>query len=85
MHVLRRFHLGSAVAVTAIAAVLAIVLTLAIASGLSDHAPAPAWPAAATRAQATTTPPGLSETPFTRSPFSSLLTAPVKEPWARTG
>jgi hypothetical protein len=88
MHVLHRSHLGSAVAVTAIAALLAIVLTLAIASSLSDHAPPPAQPTAsapvqATPVQATPIRPRPSKSPFTRSPFSSLLTTPVKQPWAQ--
>ena len=81
MHVLHRSHLGSAVAVTAIAAVLAIVLTLAIASNLSDRGSAPAALAAPTGAQTPVTRPGPSENLFTRSPFTGLQTTPVKAPW----
>jgi hypothetical protein len=83
MHVLHRPHLGGAVAVTAIAAVLAIIFTLAIASNLSGSGSGPATLAAPTGAQASATRPGPSDGLFTRSPFTSLLTAPVKEPWAQ--
>lgn len=84
MHVLHRSHLGSAVAVTAIAAVLSIVLTFAIASNLSDHGSAPAPLAAPTAGQASAARPRPSNDLFTRSPFTSLLTAPVKEPWEQS-
>ncbi len=87
MHVLHRSHLGSPVVVTAIAAVLAVVLTLMIASGLSDHALAPARPTAPsppTGAQAPATRPRPDQSPFTRSPFGSLLTTPVKAPWVQS-
>lgn len=84
MHVVHRSHLGSAVAVTGIAAVLAIVLTLAIASTLSDHASAPAALGAPTGAHAPVTRTGPSDNLFTRSPFTGLQTAPVKELWPQS-
>lgn len=86
MHVLHRSRLGSAVAVTAISAVLAIVLTLALASGLSDQAFAPsqaAAPAPPTGAQTAVGHAALRNSPFTRSPFTSLLTTPVQQPWGQ--
>jgi hypothetical protein len=83
MHVLHRSHLGSAVAVTAIAALLSIVLTFAIASNLSDRGAAPAT-LAPKGAQTSATRPGPGNDLFTRSPFTSLLTAPVKEPWEQS-
>jgi hypothetical protein len=76
MHVLHRPHLPRAITVTVTAALLAIVLTLAIATDLSDRgsAPAPATASGpATAGQASVTRPSQSEGPFTRSPFSSLL------------
>jgi hypothetical protein len=86
MHVLHRPYLSRAIVVTALAAVLAIILTLAIAAGLNDIAYAPTQssatsPVAATRTPAT--PSSASKSPFMRSPFSSLLTAPVTPPWAQ--
>jgi hypothetical protein len=66
---------------------LSIVLTLAIASGLNDNAfgPGPgtaSGPAVAVQVSAARPGPGVS--PFQRSPFSSLLSAPVSQPWAQS-
>jgi hypothetical protein len=87
MHVLHRHPLPRAIAVTVTAAMLAIALTLAIATDLSDHgsALAPANASGpATAVHASTTHPGQSASPFTRSPFSNLLVAPVAQPWAQS-
>ena len=87
MHVLHRPHLHRAIAVTLITALLSIVLTLAIASGLNDHGsvPGPATASGpAVAVQVSLAPPGPSTSPFRRSPFSNLLTAPVTQPWARS-
>ena len=88
MHALHRPLLPRAIAITTIAALLAIVLTLAIASGLSDResvaGPATA-PSVATATQVPATHARPSASPFTRSPFSSLLTVPVRPPWDLTG
>jgi hypothetical protein len=86
MHALHRLHLPRAISVTVAAAVLAIALTLAIASDLSDSgsalAPANAsGPATTVHASAARL--AQSASPFTRSPFSSLLVAPVEQPWAQ--
>ncbi len=82
MHVLHRPHLPGAIAITLIAAVLAIVLTLALASGLSDHGFVAASPSrAAARPQVSAARPRPSTSPFTRSPFTSVLSAPVPAPW----
>jgi hypothetical protein len=88
MHALYRLHLARAIAITATAAVLAIVLTLAIATGLNDFATRPAGatapiPAAALHASATDSGPSGASTlgPFMRSPFSRLLTIPSAKPW----
>jgi hypothetical protein len=86
MHVLHRPYLHRAIAVTAIAAVLAIILTLAIAQGLNDLASAPrraTAPSPATGLQASAIRSGARPSVFTGSPFSSLLTAPVTAPWAQ--
>jgi hypothetical protein len=87
MHVLQRPHLPRAITVTMIAAMLAIVLTLAMASTLRDHGLAPASARSATGAgePATTAQLPPSASPFTRSPFTSLLSAPVRQPWAQRG
>jgi hypothetical protein len=68
--------------VTVAAAVLAIVLTLALATRLNDLAspPAPAEAAGApTAAHAATTSHG-----WNVSPFAPLLSAPTAAPWAPT-
>lgn len=86
MHVLHRPHLPRLITVTVLAAVMAIVLTLAVASGLSDHGAVSA-PSVASRPAATVSvsATGQSSGPsaFTRSPFSSLLTKPLALPWAQ--
>jgi hypothetical protein len=84
MHVLHRPHFPRAITVTLIAAGLAILLTLAITSAVSGvgSAPAPSAsrPTAALHASAAL--PGTSTSPFLRSPFSSLLSAPIAMPWS---
>lgn len=85
MHVLHRPHLHRAIAVTAIAAALSIIFTLATAPGLSDLAFAPpraTAPSPPAGPQVSATRLGASTSAFTRSPFSSLLTVPVTSPWA---
>jgi hypothetical protein len=83
MHVLHRPQIHRAIAVTLIAAALAIVLTLAIASRLSDQNLAPSSPSvAAAGVPASANGPRPETTPFMRSPFASLLITPVPEPWA---
>jgi hypothetical protein len=84
MHALHRPRLPRVIAVSLTAAVLAIVLTLAITSSVRDlgSAPAsagPAGPSATVSLSASGARPAPS--PFTRSPFSSLLSAPVASPW----
>jgi hypothetical protein len=86
MHALRRPRLPRAIAVTATAAVLAIVLTLAFTSAVRDlrSAPAPASaPSRPAAAPVSATSDQSNASPFTRSPFSSLLSAPVAPPWAK--
>ncbi len=86
MHVLHRPHLPRAIAVTAIAAGLAIILTLAIAGGLSDvaysSAPASA-PGPVASVQAPAARPSATVSPLIRSPFSSRLAAGISPPWAQ--
>lgn len=84
MHVLHRFDLRRAIMATVIAAVLAIVFTLAIASALNDHGSGTSsarTPYASVQASATG--PAPSASPFTKSPLSPLATAPVTPPWAK--
>jgi hypothetical protein len=80
MHALHRPHVLRAMMVTLIAAVLAIVLTLALATSLNDLASTPA-------------PAGAADTPYAlpasatshgwhMSPFAPLLSAPPAVPWA---
>jgi hypothetical protein len=84
MHVLQRPHLPRAITVTVIAAMLAIVLTLAMASTLRDNGLAPVSARSATAAgQPAATAQAPSTSPFTRSPFTNLLSAPVPRPWAQ--
>jgi hypothetical protein len=88
MHVLRRPHHPRAITITLIAALLAIVLTLAITSAVNDvaSAPAPAGVPSPNAALPASAPrPGVSTSPFMRSPFSSLLTARIAPPWSQDG
>jgi predicted lipid-binding transport protein (Tim44 family) len=74
MHVLHRPHLSGAIAITAIAALLAIILTLAIAGAASEvaSAPAPAYaPSAPVAVQASATQSSSSVSPLIRAPFSN--------------
>lgn len=85
MHVLRRPH-PKAITVTLIAALLTIVLTLAFTSAVSDvgSAPGPAATSSPTAALPTSPArPGVSTSPFMRSPFSSLVAGPVQLPWSQ--
>jgi hypothetical protein len=85
MYVLQRPHLPRAIAVTAFAAMLAIVLSLAMASTLRDHGLAPDSARSATAAgQPAARAQAPSSSAFTRSPFTNLLSAPVPQPWAQT-
>lgn len=80
MHALHRPHVPRAMMATVVAAVLAIVLTLALATRLNDLAftPAPAGGAAAPSAvQASAT-----SHEWNASPFARLLSAPSAVPWA---
>lgn len=74
MHTLHRPHLPRVMTVTVIAALLAIVLTLALATGLNDLA---STGPASTVLQASRT--GHA---WNASPFAPLLSAPAPEPWA---
>lgn len=74
MHVLHRLHLPRAIAVTAIAAALAMILTLALAGSLNDLAFAPTssstlTPVVAAHAPATSSSAAVS--PLIRNPFSN--------------
>lgn len=82
MHVLHRFDLHRAIMATLIAAALAIVFTLAIASALNDHGPGASSAQPYSPVPASATRPAPSASPFTKSPFSALATAPVTPPWA---
>jgi hypothetical protein len=87
MHALHRPDLHRAIAVTALTAVVAMVLALAVASGLDHLASTPAPAAASGTAagvQASATLPGPTASPFTRSPFSGRLTASVTQLWTRS-
>jgi hypothetical protein len=79
MHVLHRPQLPRAIAVTLIAAALALVLTLALAAGVRDlgstHGAVSATSVAPTLTSAGHRPAWVS------SPFSPLLSAPVAAPW----
>jgi hypothetical protein len=80
MHVLHRPDLLRAVTVTVIAAILAIVLTLALATRLSDLASAPA--PTATAGAPTVLQPTINIRRWNVNPFAPLLSAPVRVPWA---
>jgi hypothetical protein len=80
MHAVHRRHLPRAMAVTLIAAVLAIVLTLALAAPLNDLASQSASAGGAgapTALHVSTTSPR-----WNLSPFAPLLSAPTPAPWA---
>ena len=74
--------LPRAITVTVIGAVLAIVLTLALATGLGDLAPTPAPTSTAGKPLALKAP--ASSPAWAQSPFTRLLSAPVVVPWAPT-
>ncbi len=77
MHALHRSHTSRAITVTVIAAVLAIVLTLALAPRLKDFTSTSASGSpTATPVQSTSTRAGWS-----LSPFTSLLRSRVRVPW----
>jgi hypothetical protein len=81
MHALHRPHLARAMTLTAIAAVLAVVLSLALTARLSDLVPS--------RALAPTggAPPALQQSTarqgWNMSPFAPLLSGPLTVPWAQ--
>ena len=87
MHVLHRPHLPRPISVSIVAAILAIVISLALASSLSNisqpgngtsmsgHRTAPA-PTSALH----TTAPG-----WASNPFASLLSRPLPQPWLTAG
>ena len=85
MHVLHRPHQLHRAGLAAVAAaVLAIVLTLAIAGGLNDLSSTPTaasapTPHAVVHASAISS---QTSNPFTHTPFASPFTAPVRLPWA---
>jgi hypothetical protein len=79
MHALHRSHTSRAITITVIAAVLAIVLTLALAPRLNDLTSTSASgspPATPTAVQSTSIGAGWS-----LSPFTSLLRSPVRVRW----
>jgi hypothetical protein len=80
MHALHRPHLPRAVMVTVIAAVLAIVLTLVLATRLNDVGSTPA-PTAVAGASIVLQPPAPRDR-WNLSPFAPLLSAPPLVPWA---
>jgi hypothetical protein len=87
MHALHRPRVSRAIVVTIAAAVLAIVLTLAITSSVRDLGSAPAsagTPSAPGTVSVAAPSARLATSPFTRSPFSSLLRAPIVSPWAQS-
>lgn len=78
MHTLDRFHLPRVMTVTIIAAVLAIVLTLALATSVDDLASTAASPGSAgTLPQAPGTARG-----WNLNPFAPMLSAPARLPRA---
>ena len=78
MHTLDRLHLPRVITVTVIAALLAIILTLPLATGLNDLAStATSTGPASTPLQASTTGTG-----WNRNPFAPLVSAPARLPWA---
>jgi hypothetical protein len=83
MHVLHRPHLPRPVSVSIVAAILAIVISLALVTRLSNISPpveitgGPAHSAApALKSALRTTAPR-----WARSPFASLLSRPLPPPW----
>ena len=86
MHVLHRFpDLRKAAVATVAAAVLAIVLTLAIAGGLNDLSSGSAPGNAPTLRAAVHGPTisSLASNPFVHSPFTSPFARPARLPWER--
>jgi hypothetical protein len=78
MHLVHRRHLPDAMAVTFIAAMLAIVLTLALATPLNELASAPAPTRAGSPAALHMS---TSRPSWNMRPFAPLLTAPPPVPW----
>jgi hypothetical protein len=87
MHVLHRPHLPRLITVSIAAAVMAIVISLALASSLSNVSQPGENPSvsahravpAPTSALHTNAPPWVSD------PFASLLTRPLPQPWPTAG
>ena len=82
MHALHRPDLRRAATVTVVAAVLAIVLTLAPTAGPNDVASTPAPTGTAGTPSVVWAPTTSPEWALT--PFTPLLPAPVARPWATT-
>ena len=82
MHALHRPHVPRAMMVTVIAAVLAIVLTLALATRLNDLASRPAPTGGAGTPAAL--PASATSDEWSVSPFAPLLSGPAAVPWAPT-
>jgi hypothetical protein len=79
MHTLHRLHTSRAITVTVIAAVLAIVVTLALAPRLNDLAStSAAGSPTVTSSPIQSTSAGVG---WSLSPFKSLLRSPVRPPW----
>jgi hypothetical protein len=81
MHALHRPHVLRVMMVTVIAAGLAIVLTLVLATGLNDLASTRASTGAETRPALQTSATGHE---WNANPFAPLLSAPPAVPWAPT-
>jgi hypothetical protein len=80
MHALHRPHFPRAMMVTVTAAVLAIVLTLALATRLTDLASTPSPTGGADKLPALQT--SATSHGWNVSPFAPLLSAPAAVPWA---
>jgi hypothetical protein len=83
MHVLHRPHLARLVSVSIAAAILTVVISLALASSLSDISqPGGSASVSAHRAVPPPTSALPTNTPrWVRGPFASLLTRPLPQPW----
>lgn len=74
MHALHRPYIPRAMMITVVSAVLAIVLTLALATKLNDASTAVAGPPAAAH-------PSTSNHGWKASPLAPLLSSPAAAPW----
>ena len=83
MHVLHRPHLARPVSVSIAAAILTVVISLALASSLSDISQ-PGGSASVSAHRAVPPPTSALHTNaprWVRDPFASLLTRPLPQPW----